>query len=112
MYFNNVCMEARLPPLNKNKKGIIHLTNLTFFTELWDINSVLRGGGTDMFSELWKFISHNYEKKSQNCEIKSCNNLFILYSVAETGLHMSVHGKWLVTRNYDLLVQENFMEKI
>ncbi len=50
-------------------------------------------------------------KKSQNCEIKSCNNLFILYSVAETGLHMSVHGKWLVTRNYDLLVQENFMEK-
>ncbi len=110
MYFNNVCMEARLRHWIKNKKGYYSSHKSDFFH--WIMRYKLSfegGGGTDMFSELWKFISHNYEKKSQNCEIKSCNNLLILYSVAETGLHMSVHGKWLVTRNYDLLVQENFM---
>ncbi len=69
------------------------------------------GGGDWYVLRIMKVYISQLWEKSQNCEIKSCNNLFILYSVAETGLHMSVHGKWLVTRNYDLLVQENFMEK-
>ncbi len=68
-------------------------------SELHDINSQLRVkvqfffGGADMFSELqvyisqlWLFnsrlrvyITQFWEKKNQNCEIKSCNYLFLFF---------------------------------
>ncbi len=57
------------------------------------------GGGTDMFSDLQGYISQflekskncvisrNSEKKSQNCEIKSHNNLLYFLFSGGNGFH-------------------------